>query len=287
MKDTDWKILHELYRSRNITRAASLLYMTQPALTKRLQIIEQEFGVEIVVRGKYGVVFTPAGEYLAKCAEKQVLFMEEVIQKLNYLQNEQKGILIIGTSYSFSRYSLPEILSRYKEQYPWVELELVCMESNKLVQMMSLGQLHVCFVRGEYECSASQARLSDEQGYILSKEPISLDNLPEQGKIVYDIGKASQEKIDRWWNERYQQKPNISMTTTFIDNAWQMVRQGMGYTICFLSPEQSENMDLYKYPMVDLLGNMVKRTTCFLYQKDELQPEYIKNFIRTVLNIPK
>ena len=74
----DWKILNELYHFHNITKAASALYITQPALTKRLQAMEQELGVQIVLRSKNGVIFTSAGEYLAKCAQKQVQFMDEI-----------------------------------------------------------------------------------------------------------------------------------------------------------------------------------------------------------------
>ena len=42
MKDTDWKILYELYMTPNITKVAEKLFMAQPTLTKRLQYIEEE-----------------------------------------------------------------------------------------------------------------------------------------------------------------------------------------------------------------------------------------------------
>lgn len=283
MKDTDWQILHELYRFRNITKAASALYMTQPALTKRLQVMETEFDIQIVMRGKYGVIFTQAGEYLAKCAEKQVRFMEEVSHKLDYLRNEQKGTLVIGTSYSYSRFQLPELLSRYREMFPGVELELVCVESHKLAQMMELGQLHVCFVRGTYDCGVSQVRLSDEQGYILSRDPVDLERLPELGRIIYDVGSSTRDRVEEWWNERYDRPSKVSMTTTFIDSACQMAKQGMGYTITFLTPEQADELGICKYPLVDKAGKPVKRTTYFLYQEEDNQPDYIRAFIEMVL----
>ena len=47
MKDSDWLILSELYKNPNMTKVADLLYTTQPSMTKRLQHMEEEFGVEI------------------------------------------------------------------------------------------------------------------------------------------------------------------------------------------------------------------------------------------------
>ncbi len=66
MEYRDWYILQTLYQEQNITKTAETLYLSQPALTKRLRQIEKEFGVQIVQRGSRGVHFTPQGEYLAK-----------------------------------------------------------------------------------------------------------------------------------------------------------------------------------------------------------------------------
>ena len=283
MKDTDWMILDELYRLRNITKAAYALYMTQPALTKRIQIMEQEFGTQILLRGKYGVEFTAAGAYLAQCAGRQVEFMKEVLQKLEYLKNMQKGTLILGTSYSFGRFQMPALLARYKELYPQVDVELCCVRSGKLVQMMELGQVHAAFVRGQYETGTECVEISQEQGCILSRDPVTLEDLPELDRIVYDISKPSQTLIDRWWKERYEAEPRITMNAAFIDNAWNMARQGLGYTISFLTQAQMENMGLYVYPMKDANGSPVMRSTYFLYRDQEEQPEYIRAFIKMIL----
>ena len=61
MEDRDWQILQELHRTKNITKAAQLLYMSQPALTARLQNIETEFNVRVVTRSTKGIKFTPEG----------------------------------------------------------------------------------------------------------------------------------------------------------------------------------------------------------------------------------
>ncbi len=75
MRDTDWQILYELNDTQNITKAAEHLYITQPALTKRLKVIEDEFGIKIVKRSTKGVEFTREGEFLAGKAEEYITFL--------------------------------------------------------------------------------------------------------------------------------------------------------------------------------------------------------------------
>ena len=66
MKNIDWMILKMLYEKRSMTKAAEALYMTQPALTKRIKAIENEWDVEVVKRSSKGVIFTDEGRYLVK-----------------------------------------------------------------------------------------------------------------------------------------------------------------------------------------------------------------------------
>ena len=68
MKDSDWVILYELYKNPNMSKVASLLFMTQPSLTKRLKQMESEFQVTIVNRTPKGLEFTKEGEFLANQA---------------------------------------------------------------------------------------------------------------------------------------------------------------------------------------------------------------------------
>ena len=74
MKDTDWQIINELYKTRNITKAANNLFIAQPTLTKRLQYIEDELGITLIIRSARGLIFTPEGEYIAKQAQKYLRF---------------------------------------------------------------------------------------------------------------------------------------------------------------------------------------------------------------------
>lgn len=283
MRDSDWVILSELYRLRNITRAANALYMTQPALTKRLQQMEQEFDVTIINRGKYGVEFTEAGEYLALCAMQQKEFMENVRRKLFYLKKRKKGTIIIGTSYSFSRQQLPGILSRFRERYPEADFELICVKSDLLAETIERGEVDVAFVRGSFRFSGNSCRISTEQAYILSSTELSLQRLPSYDRILYDAGSFSKKLVDEWWNAHYAEPPRIAMNAGYVDSAWTMMKQGLGYVISFLTPEQAEQMECRRYPLLDPAGEPLVRPTVFLYNAKERNSELTNAFVEMIL----
>ena len=72
IRQSDWMLLCSLYQYKSITKASEVLYMTQPAITKRLKQLESEFGIQIAQRNAKGLVFTSKGEYLAKYAQRML-----------------------------------------------------------------------------------------------------------------------------------------------------------------------------------------------------------------------
>ena len=68
MREEDLITIIALHDNQNITKAAESLYMSQPTLTKQLRRIENELGVQLVVRSNRGISFTPQGEYFAERA---------------------------------------------------------------------------------------------------------------------------------------------------------------------------------------------------------------------------
>lgn len=124
MKDFDWELLHELYKNPNMTRVANILYITQPSLTKRLQRIEAEFDVTIVERTPKGLEFTPEGKYLAEQAEVYLRFLKQTRSHLVEMHEENRKVLNIGTSYTYGKYALTEILMRYRMQFPDVTVSI-------------------------------------------------------------------------------------------------------------------------------------------------------------------
>ena len=149
MRDTDWQILQALYKNPNMTKVANSFYMTQPSLTKRLKQMEEEFGVTIVNRTPKGLSFTPEGRYLADQAERYLVFMKETTETLAAMQKSTEETIVIGSSYTYSKYMLSELLFQYRKEHPSVQFEVVTDQSDALFRKLLDGTVDVGFIRGD------------------------------------------------------------------------------------------------------------------------------------------
>lgn len=78
MQDFDWNIILSLYQTKSISQSAEQLYLSQPALTKRLRNIERELNCNIVVRSHSGNAFTPqAAQTSHACAQRGCLSVHD------------------------------------------------------------------------------------------------------------------------------------------------------------------------------------------------------------------
>ena len=143
MDEKDYELLHALDETRNITHAADKLYMTQSALSKRIKALEQELGVEIVLRSRQGIRFTPAGEQVLLHSAAAAREMEKMRRQLASIQGEACGTLRAGISVNFSYYRLPEVLTEYHRAYPKVRLDIATGHSRNIYQQMLDSSLDV------------------------------------------------------------------------------------------------------------------------------------------------
>lgn len=284
MDERDWLILKTLYEKKSITKAAAALFISQPALSNRLQHIEARFGTTIVVRGKSGVQFTPAGEYLVKAAYEMLKRVQVFEEDLQNMQEQPTGTLRIGASMFFTKYLLPELLRRFKIQYPRVEFKVTTAWSRDIVNLVYNNDVHVGFVRGEYSFSGEKTLLFKEKMYISSKDPLDFTDLPHRPRIDYRNDHTIQVLLDKWWNENYSVPPRIGMEVDRVDTCKEMVVKGLGYA--FL-PEVilANNKDICTREMVYKSGQPLTRETWMFYNKDSMQLKVAKAFFDFMQNV--
>ena len=93
MNEKDWTLLTALAAERNLTRAAQRLYVTQPAVTRRIQQIEQELNCAIVVRGARGVELSAEGEALARYAAEELQRLRELREYIDNHGADVRGMI--------------------------------------------------------------------------------------------------------------------------------------------------------------------------------------------------
>jgi DNA-binding transcriptional LysR family regulator len=137
----------EVAKAGNVSRAAEALYVTQPALTARIQALEKELGETLFVRTGRGVRLTDAGRAFLPCAERVVQAIEDGRQALTDLRSASAGRLMLGAAPAVSTYVLPPVLKRFTALHPRVDVAVRTGHSEEILAMVLNDEVQIGLVR--------------------------------------------------------------------------------------------------------------------------------------------
>lgn len=279
MKDFDWNILATLYKTKNITKASELLFITQPALTRRLQQIEQEFGTVLIMRNNKGISFTPKGEFVAHKALAILEMINSVKSYVSDSKGELSGKIRLGAPNSFMGFIIPTLLKEFCPLYPDIRIDLHTNLSHELLRYLEIGELDISFVRGDHDTFLKKQHLSKDQIYIFSSTPLKLEDLPMLPQISYTKEKSIVNATKRWWQERYQKPPYVRFRVHSGEACLRLVKLGLGYA--FFSDGRYYNPDdhLYCYPLKYLNGSIFSRNSWLVYNENDINNPVLSCFV--------
>ena len=119
------KYVCEVYRERSFSKAAQNLYISQPSLSARIKKVEEQIGVPLFDRSTSPLQLTEAGRIYIRAAEEISEIEQRVENAINNLNTLQTGRLSIGASNLFAAYVLPPLISRFKQRYPKIDVQIV------------------------------------------------------------------------------------------------------------------------------------------------------------------
>jgi len=281
MRDQDWAIISTLYREKNITKAADLVFMTQPTLTKRVQQIEEELGILLVSRNSKGVVFTPEGEYVAGKAEEILKLFGEVSRHLAKITGGKEGVLKLGIPHSYCRLILPKLIKEYSKLHK-VRFDISAARSDEILKMIENHTVDAGFVRGTFATVLEQIAISTDQVYVVSKNPVLLPDLPRLPQIDFIREPSIVKAIEQWWNDFHDYPPSIFARVNNVDTCLDMVYEGLGYGIFTNSGYIKGKKGLSAIPLTHKDGSPFTRETRFVYSCETMNNPIVKDFVNYI-----
>ena len=143
------KYYYVVINEKNITKASEKLMVSQPAVTRAIQELENTLGVKLLKRSKKGVTPTPEGLILYEHTKE---ILDEVSSTLNIIDtNKNHGkILYIGTTTTNFTIFLKDALKKFRENYPEVHTSIVLENIDVLTDMARLDKLDI-LIKNDYE----------------------------------------------------------------------------------------------------------------------------------------
>ena len=155
------RILKAIASEKNFTRAAEILFVSQPTLSKQIKILESNLGIILLDRKNNKISLTEAGKIFLQYSERILALCEESCRALNDLKNGDRGNLSIGASQTIGTYLMPRVLAIFAQEYPHISVNVQVDSTRKIVKNIIDRNIDIAIVGGEIP-EESRKKLSIE-----------------------------------------------------------------------------------------------------------------------------
>lgn len=204
-------IFHAVALEGSITLGAERLHISQPAVSKQLQELEKHLGLPLFDRLPRGVRLTETGELLESYARRLFGLEAEAEAALAELRGLDRGRLSIGASMTIGGYLLPDVLARFHQKYPGVDLRLEIANTEEVQQRLIEGTLDVGLTEGFLEHPELEAVVFREDEMVVIAPPghpllsaafVSAERVCREPFLVREEGSGTRAVVERAFAER-------------------------------------------------------------------------------------
>lgn len=223
----------EVVRRGSVTGASRALYVTQPALTARLNALERDVGTALLVRRRGGVRLTEAGRTFLPYAERALQAVADGRVVLTELRRGAAGYVSICASPIVSTYALPTILNRFSQTHPGVQVAVRTGHSEEMIALVKRDEVSVGLLRAFNDPDVEQFTLYEDELVLVVQaahpcgDVVRLTDLGDEHFVLFDRASSYHELTNAMFLEAGI-APRSVMELDNVDSAKKMVELGLG-----------------------------------------------------------
>jgi LysR family cys regulon transcriptional activator len=229
-------------RGFNLTEVASVLFTSQPGVSRQIRELEEELGIDIFVRnGKRLTGLTPPGQVLLPLVEEILLGAENIKRVGDDFSDESHGKLSVAATHSQARYALPHVVRDFRKLFPNVTLHLHQGSPKQVAEMLLSGEADIGVATealAQYPqlialpCYRWTHSIVVPPGHPLLDVPgpVTLAQLAQYPIITYEQGYTGRSHIDDAFAQA-NLTPDVVLTAMDADVIKTYVELGMGVGI--------------------------------------------------------
>ena len=255
-------------REQSISGAAEALHLSQPTLSRQLREMEEELGKQLIIRGNRRITLTEEGIILRKRAEEIMELVRKTENEITLSNNYIAGDITVGAGETDGVRFLTKTAKALQEDFPDIHFHIISGDSVSVLENLDRGLIDFGLVFGEVDTSKYnmlKVPYKDTWGVLMrhdtdlaEKEVITSEDLQDK-PLILSRQRSSRSSLIKWLGKRYEDL-NIVGTYNLLFNGSLMVKDGMGYALCFdkiihitehsslcfrpLMPELSEEMHI-------------------------------------------
>ncbi len=230
----------EVAAARSFSVAAARLHVTQPAISKRVHLLEQQLGTLLFDRIGRQVSLTEAGRTLLPHAEAILARMASARQALADLDADTKGTLKIITSHHIGLHRLPRVLREFSERYPLVELDIGFMDSEEAYAEVLKGHCDlgiITQVREQHDTVGTRTLWKDHLEFVAApqhplsqRERVILEDLAQYPALLPERRFHTTQLVEELF-AGHELRLNIKLATNYLETIKALITAGYAWGV--------------------------------------------------------
>ena len=288
MKLQQLRYLREVVRrGLNVSEAAEALFTSQPGISKQIRMLEDELGVQILVRhGKRVVDLTEPGRIIVDIADRMLKDADSLRAVGQEFGSEDTGALTLATTPTQARYALPPVVQQFIRRHPRVRLSLREGSPEQIIELVTEGAVDIGIVTESYPEQPTlvllpcyqwnRAVITPLDHPLLKEKALTLEAVARYPIVTYDFAFTTDSPIRKAFDGR-NLKPNVALTAVDADVIKSYVELGVGVGI--LAKMAYDEARDPKLGMMDAAHLFEPSTTRIAIRRNAYLRRYVYDFI--------
>lgn len=250
-------------KTRSFSAAATELHLTQPAISKRIAVLEGQLGTSLFDRLGRRIELTEAGRALETQIPQVEQSLHQAAQAVRDVGGEIAGPLRIATSHHIGLHRLPPVLSAFQRRYGAVQLAIEFLDSEQAYERIRLGSIELAVVTlapGNVSKLQTESIWEDKLSVMVCREhplakrqTVLLRDLSRHQAVLPGLDTFTGQIVHRHF-EKAGAPLRLSMATNYLETLRMMAAVGLGWTVL---PDSMAGSDLHS---LQLEGTALSRT---------------------------
>ncbi len=237
--------------NQSFSRAAEKLFISQPAISKRISTLEFALDCQLFDRLGKNVQLTQAGEALIPSYQRILAELDETERIISTLRTQVSGHLKFGTSHHIGLHRLPPVLRKYSDRFPEVELDIQFMDSEQAAALILKGNIELALITLPDSIKkplttipvwADPMKCVVAKDHVLAKQKmVTRKQLTNHGVLIQSHSTHTRDIID----DALKLDSNIKviMESNYLETIKAMIQNGLGWGVL---PESMIDDSLHK-----------------------------------------